>query len=127
VLVDPNSAVAQSPLAASLFPTPDFTPQVPPEPPHHLAVTLLTYGGGGLIVAGALGLLTSGVLQGISGQPGGTCNYNGQLLFGSDCATDFSTAYKAGYGASAGAIVLGAALLGGGLYVKHRVAKASAR
>ncbi|HRI50146.1 MAG TPA: hypothetical protein PLW65_08190, partial [Pseudomonadota bacterium] len=78
--------------------------------------TLLTYTGGALMLAGVVGLLTSGALQATDGQPGGTCSYRGQVLTGADCAANYTSLFQIGYGVSAGALVLGGALLGGGLY-----------
>jgi hypothetical protein len=82
--------------------------------------TFLTYTGGVFMLAGVVGLLTSGALQATDGQPGGTCSYRGQVLTGVDCAANYTSLFQIGYGVSAGALVLGGALLGGGLYRYRR-------
>ena len=73
-----------------------------------------------LMLVGVVGILTSVGLQATDGQPGGTCKYNGQVLTGVDCVSNFTQAYQIGYGASAGTIVLGGVLLGGGLFRYYR-------
>jgi hypothetical protein len=82
--------------------------------------TFLTYTGAGLMLAGVVGILTAGALQATDGQPGGTCRYQGQVLTGSDCVSNFTQAFQIGYGVSAGAIVLGGVMLGGGLFRYYR-------
>lgn len=72
------------------------------------------------MLAGVVGILTSGALQATDGQPGGNCTYRGQFLSGSDCVSNYTSLFQIGYGVSAGTLVLGGALLGGGLYRYRR-------